>query len=56
METSNTLKFDSCPHAKTALENANTYIVEVTSNVFWGLGLPSDLIRLTLTDYWPGEN
>ncbi len=56
METSNALKFDSCPHSKAALENANSHIVEATSNVFWGLGLPPDLTRSTLADYWPREN
>ncbi len=56
METSNVLKFDSYPHAKAALESTNSYTVEATSNVFWGLGLPPDLMRSTLADYWPGEN
>ncbi len=56
MEMSNKLKFESCPHMKLALRSANSHIVEATSNSFWGSGLPPDLTRLTLSDYWPGEN
>ncbi len=32
------------------------HIVEVTSNVYWGLGLPPDLTKSILSDYWLGEN
>ncbi len=56
MEVSNVLKFESCAHARAMLASANSHIVEATSNAFWGLGLPPDLTRITLVEYWPGEN
>ena len=56
METSNVLKFESCAHARAVLASANSHIVEATSNAFWGSGLLPDLTRMTLVDYWPGEN
>ncbi len=56
METSNTLKFDSYCHAKEVLMQMKRHIVEVTSNVYWGSGLPLDLTKSMLSDYWLREN
>ena len=56
METSNVLKFESCAHARAVLASANSHIVEATSNAFWGSGLLPELTRMTLVEYWPGEN
>ncbi len=56
METSNSLKFDNYCHAKEVLMEMKRHIVEATSNIYWGSGLPPDLIKSMLSDYWPGEN
>ena len=56
MRNSNVLKYESCPHAHEYLLSTDAPIVEATSNVFWGSGLPPDLTRSTLCDFWPGQN
>ncbi len=56
MLETNRLKYTSCDHAREALLSSKVVLVEATSNLFWGTGLPPKLTRHTLSDYWPGEN
>ncbi len=56
MLETNRLKYTLCDHACKALLSSKVVLAEATSNLFWGTGLPPELTRHTLSDYWPGEN
>ncbi len=52
----NRLKFKSCTHARKVLTEASGRLVEATSDLFWGSGMPLELTRSILLDFWPGKN
>ncbi len=52
----NRLKFKSCIHARKVLTEASGRLVEATSDLFWGSGMPLELTRSILLDFWPGKN
>ncbi len=56
IKLSNRLKFENCSHVHEYLLHTKGCIVEVTNNLFWGLGLPPDMTKSMLKDYWPGKN
>ena len=47
----NRLKYTLCDHAHEVLLSSKVVLAEVTSNLFWGTGLPPELTRHTLSDY-----
>ncbi len=56
MLETNRLKYTLCAHMHEALLSSKIILAEATSNLFWGTGLPPELTRYTLSDYWPGKN
>ena len=49
-------KFNNCSHARHALLQARSELVEGTSNMKWGLGLDVERTKEYHPNYWPGDN
>ncbi len=56
MEQVNHVKYHNCEHAKMLLEEAPGYLIQATSDIFWGSGLGPDMTKIMLQDYWPSQN
>ncbi len=56
MEFSCRNKFNNYSHARHALLQARSELVEGTSNMKWGLGLDIQRTKEYHPDYWPGDN
>ena len=50
-------KFDSVDEfRKEMLDSAGMYLIEATTNTFWGVGFLRDVAAYCRPQYWPGEN